>query len=320
MCDRPGSLRDSQLSQTTIGVLYPGELGSTFAKLLVESGFRVVTTLEGRSLRTRKLCHDAGLNVLDSVGQVLKCAPIVISFVPPGAALQVAENVAVLVKGESRRLLYVDANSISPLTAVKISDLLSQQHVDFVDASIRGLASQLRQAGILFLSGARAVDLSDQFGSIMRVKVVGDAPGQASALKMVLSCLPKGLIGLFSETMLFAREMGLLDEAMEICEEFYPGVMEVVERMLPTYPQHAARRSEELQEVEDTMLLNGVPPRVLGGAREVTSTLADVAWPKNADYHRWGITEIIEEVYRNHLLHASRPPGTAAEAVARQSR
>jgi len=94
----------------------------------------------------------------------------------------------------------------------------------------------------------------------------------------------------------------------------------VVERMLPTYPQHAARRSEELQEVEDTMLLNGVPPRVLGGAREVTSTLADVAWPKNADYHRWGITEIIEEVYRNHLLHASRPPGTAAEAVARQSR
>src|SRR6266850_1458585 len=243
MCDRPGSLRDSKLSQTTIGVLYPGELGSTFAKLLVESGFRVVTTLEGRSLRTRKLCHDAGLNVLDSVGQVLKCAPIVISVVPPGAALQVAENVAVLVKGESRRLLYVDANSISPLTAVKISDLLSQQDVDFVDASIRGLASQLRQAGILFLSGARAVDLSDQFGSIMRVKVVGDAPGQASALKMVLSCLPKGLIGLFSETMLFAREMGLLDEAMEICEEFYPGVMEVVERMLPTYPQHAARRS-----------------------------------------------------------------------------
>jgi len=67
-------------------------------------------------------------------------------------------------------------------------------------------------------------------------------------------------------------------------------------------------------------LLNGVPPRVLGAAREVTSTLADVAWPKNADYHRWGITEIIEEVYRSHLLHASRRPGTAEEAVARQSR
>src|ERR1700704_2001641 len=133
MCNRPGSLRNSKLSQTTIGVLYPGEMGSAFAKLLAKNGFRVLTTLEGRSLRTQRLCHDAGLSVLDSVRRVLECADIIISFVPPGAALQVAENVAVLVKGESRRLLYVDANSISPLTAVKISDLLSQQHVDFVD-------------------------------------------------------------------------------------------------------------------------------------------------------------------------------------------
>ena len=313
MGNRPGSLTDSKLSQTTIGVLYPGEMGSAFAKLLAENGFRVLTTLEGRSLRTQRLCHDAGLSVLDSVEQVLDCADIVISFVPPGAALQVAENVAVLVKGASRRLLYVDANSISPVTAVKISELLRLEHVDFVDASIRGLASQLRQAGVLYLSGACAVDLSGQFGSIMRVKVVGDAPGQASALKMVLSCLPKGLIGLFSETMLFAREMGLLDEAMEICNEFYPGVMEVVKRMLPTYPQHAARRSEELHELEETMALNGVPPRVLGAVREVTSSLAKVDWPKDAEYHRWAITEIIEEIYQSHVSHASKRPSAASE-------
>jgi 3-hydroxyisobutyrate dehydrogenase-like beta-hydroxyacid dehydrogenase len=298
--------------KATIGILYPGELGSTFGKLLAGNGFHVVSTLEGRSPRTRRLCQDAGLTVLDSTSQVLACSDIVISFVSPAAALQVAGNVAVLAKGESRRLLYVDANSISPATAVKISELLRLGHVDFVDASIRGLASQLRQAGVLYLSGTRAVELSDQFGSIMRVKVVGDVPGRASALKMVLSCLPKGLIGLFAETMLFAREMGLVDEAMEICNEFYPGVMEVVKRMLPTYPQHAARRSEELQELEETMLLNGVRPRVLGAVREVTSSLAEVDWPKNADYHRWGITEIIEEVYRNHLLHAARRPGTAA--------
>ena len=140
-----------------------------------------------------------------------------------------------------------------------------------------------------------------------------------SALKMVLSGLPKGLIGLFSETMLFAREMRLLDEAMEICEEFYPGVMEVVTRMLPTYPQHAARRSEELQQLEETMLLNGVAPRVIGAVREVTSSLAEVDWPKNTDYHKWAITELIEEIYRDHILHAPRQPGLAAETVARQS-
>jgi len=275
-------------------------MGSTFAKLLAASGFCVVTTLEGRSLRTQRLCHDVSLRVLDSVGEVLGCADVVFSFVPPGAALNVARNVAGLVKLESRPPLYVDGNSISPAIAVQISELLRGVRVDFVDASIRGLASQLKQAGVLYLSGARARELSDRLGSIMRVKVVGDAPGQASAVKMVLSCLPKGLIGLFSETMLFAREMGLLDEAIEIYNEFYPEVMGVVKRMLPTYPQHAARRSEELREIEETMLLNGVPPRVLGGVREVTSSLAEVDWPKNTDYHRWATTEIIEEIYRSH--------------------
>ena len=309
----------SKLNQTTIGVLYPGEMGSTFARLLAENGFRVVTTLEGRSLRTQRLCHDAGLRVLDSVGRVLECADILFSFVPPGAALQVSGNVAALVRGDSRRLLYVDANSISPMTAVKISELLRVESVDFVDASIHGLASRLKQAGVLYLSGARAEELSDQFGSSLRVKVVGVAPGQASAVKMVLSCLAKGLIGLSSEVMLFAREMGLLDEALEICNESYPGLLEAVKRMLPTYPQHAARRGEELQEIEETMLLNGVAPRVLGAVREVIASLAEVDWPKNAEYHRWAITEIIEEIYRNHLLHASRRPGTTAEAVAKQS-
>jgi 3-hydroxyisobutyrate dehydrogenase-like beta-hydroxyacid dehydrogenase len=317
MSNRPGFLRDSKLSQTTIGVLSPGEMGSAFGKLLAKNGFRVVTTLEGRSLRTQQLCHDAGLRVLDSVRRVLECADIVISFVPPGAALQVAGNVAALLKNKSRPLLYVDANSISPMTAASISDVLRLEHVDFVDASIRGLSSLLKQAGVLYLSGARAEELSDQFGSIMRVKVVGDEPGQASALKMVLSCLPKGLIGLFSETMLFAREMGLLDEAIDTCNEFYPGVMEAVKRMLPTYPQHAARRCEELREVEETMSLKGVPPRVIGAVREVTSSLAEIDWPKNAEYQKWAIPEIIEEIYRNNVSRASRRPCTASEAVAR---
>jgi len=306
---------DFQSAQTTIGILYPGEMGSTFAKLLAANGFRVVTTLEGRSSRTACLCRDAGLRALDSLADVLERSDIVMSFVPPGAALSVARNVAKVRKGGSRQLLYVDANSISPGTASKISEVLGLEHVDFVDASIRGLASQIGQAGILYLSGARAEELSNRLRTVVRVKVVGDAPGQASALKMVLSGLPKGLIGLFSETMLFAREMRFLDEALEVCKEFYPGVMEVVARILPTYPQHAARRSEELWELEETMSLEGVAPRVVGAVREVTSKLAEVDWPKNTDFQQWEIAEIIEEIHRDHILR-----GITRDRPARQRR
>src|SRR6266576_224422 len=78
-----------QSAQTTIGILYPGEMGSTFEKILAANGFRVVTKLEGRSSRTACLCRDACLRALDSLADVLERSDIVMSFVPPGAALSV---------------------------------------------------------------------------------------------------------------------------------------------------------------------------------------------------------------------------------------
>lgn len=289
---------DSNIQQNTIGILYPGEMGSTFGKLLADGGFQVVTTLQGRSDRTRRLCHNAGLRVLDCIRDVIQRSDILISLVTPGAAVDVARNVAALVESPARRLTYIDANSVSAATAVEISQILQVASVDFVDACILSLASRLRERGTLYLSGFRAGELSDLFGQLMRVKIAGDMPGQASAFKMIISGMPKGLVCLFVETMVFAREMGLLNEALETYNEIYPGVMEVIKRMLPTYPQHAARRGEELREVEQTMLLNGLTPCVLRAVREVTVNLAGVGWTKGLEPQQWTVAELIEEAYR----------------------
>jgi 3-hydroxyisobutyrate dehydrogenase-like beta-hydroxyacid dehydrogenase len=299
----------NKLHQSTIGILYPGEMGSSFGRLLCEAGFRVVTTVEGRSPRTRRLAHEGGLHVVYSLGEVLERSDVVISLVSPGAALSVAIEVAAKIEGggSSRSLLYVDANSISPMTVTRIYEALPHVPVDFVDASIFGLASQLRQRGTLYLSGSRAKELSGQFESIMRVKVVGDIPGQASALKMIVSGIPKGLSGLFIETMLFAQNMHLLDEAIEACDEIYPSIMEVIRRMLPTYPQHAARRSEELQEVEETMLTSGLTPRIVRAVREVTAALASADWPDH-DLPQRTIAEMMVEVHKNGALQPLKAP------------
>src|ERR1700730_5052097 len=296
---------DNNLHQNTIGILYPGEMGASFARLLSEVGFRVVTTVEGRSSRTHRLCHEAGLRVVDSLSEVLKHSDVVISLVSPGAALSVARNVAAHMGSSARNLLYVDANSVSPMTVAQISEVLRHVSVDFVDASIFGLASQLRQRGTLYLSGLRAKELSSQFRPLMRVKTVGDMPGQASALKMIVSGIPKGLSGLFLETMLFAQDMHLLNEEIEACDEIYPSIMEVIRRMLPTYPQHAGRRCEELREVEETMLISGLTPRIVRAVREVTSALARADWPDNHDTQQWTITEIIRQIQRQGALQVS---------------
>jgi len=294
---------ESKPQQSTIGILYPGEMGSSFGKLLCEAGFRVITTVEGRSARTHRLCHESGLSVVDSLAEVLERSDVVISLVPPGAALSVARDVAASLDGCSRSPLYIDANSISPMTVTRISEMLCHVPIDFVDASIFGLASQLRQRGTLYLSGSRAKELSSQFEPIMCVKVVGNMPGQASALKMIVSGIPKGLSGLFIETMLFAQNMHLLDQAIEACDDIYPSIMEVIRRMLPTYPQHAPRRCEELQEVEETMLINGLTPRIVRAVREVTSALASTGWPDH-DTEQWTIAEMIEEIHKEGRLTA----------------
>jgi 3-hydroxyisobutyrate dehydrogenase-like beta-hydroxyacid dehydrogenase len=296
---------ESKPQQSTIGILYPGEMGSSFGKLLCEAGFRVITAVKGRSPHTHRLCHECGLSVVDSLGEVLERSDVVISLVSPGAALSVARDVAAKLDGSSRSPLYIDANSISPMTVTRIAEVMCHGTIDFVDAAIFGLASQLRQRGTLYLSGSRAKELSGQFEPIMRIKVVGDVPGQASALKMIVSGIPKGLSGLFMETMLFAQNMHLLSEAIEACDEIYPSIMEVVRRMLPTYPQHTGRRCEELREVEETMLMSGLTPRILRAVREVTSALAKADWPDKRDTQQWTIAEIIRQIQRQGTLQAS---------------
>jgi 3-hydroxyisobutyrate dehydrogenase-like beta-hydroxyacid dehydrogenase len=307
-------MEDNNTYQGTVGILYPGEMGTSLGKLLRQAGFCVVTTVEGRSSRTQRLCDEARLTALASLGEVLARSHIVISLVAPRAALSLARDVAAHRERPCRRLLYLDANSISPKTVAQIAEVLRDGSVDFVDGAIFGLASQLQTHGKLYLSGPRATELLGQFGSVIAVKIAGEITGQASALKMIVSGIPKGLSALFMETMLFAQNMHLLDESLGACDEIYPGIMQIMNRMLPTYPLHAVRRCDELQQVEETMLRSGLKPRIVQAVREVTSAVANVDWQNiNRDFRQWTIPEMIEQMQREGTLQSPNSQPISAE-------
>jgi 3-hydroxyisobutyrate dehydrogenase-like beta-hydroxyacid dehydrogenase len=173
----------------------------------------------------------------------------------------------------------VDANAVSPATAVEIGEVLAGRGVDYVDAAINGLASALRTGAIVYLSGARAAEVARLFGRTMQVQVVGEEPGKASALKGALAGLSKGLAALFVEIAVMAREAGVAPFFLERCRSYYPGVMEVVERMLPTYPRHAGRRAEEMGELEDAMRSLGLRADMVSAARRVTRAMAEAGLP-----------------------------------------
>src|SRR5439155_16430013 len=139
-------------------------------KLLTEHGFPVVTTLEGRSPRTCRLCEAAGLTVLGSVRDVVRAATVVFSVVPPAAAREVAEHYCALAHLAPTGAVYVDANPVSPAAAVETAELVRAAGVGFVDGAIHGVAAQLSTFGTLYLSGDRAQELARLFGGCLRVK------------------------------------------------------------------------------------------------------------------------------------------------------
>lgn len=257
--------KSKHLLRPTIGILFPGEMGSSLGKLLAADGHAVVTTCAGRSPRTRRLCAESGLPQLESVRALLQAADVVISLVPPPAAVDVAEEFCAALGAKAPRL-YIDANAISPATAASIAEILRPTGIEFLDASIHGLASRLRQQGTLFVSGPAAGEAERLFGATLRVRNLGPVPGRASLMKMLAGGMSKGLVALFLELSLLAQYEELLGEFLAVGTDYYPGVMTAIERLLPTYPQHAARRSAEMRELagtfDDLGLRSGLAPEI----------------------------------------------------------
>jgi 3-hydroxyisobutyrate dehydrogenase-like beta-hydroxyacid dehydrogenase len=295
-------------------------MGSNVARILLESGLRVVTTLEGRSPRTERLCRDAGIEVLASLSEVARVADIVMSIVLPAAALDVAKKYADAVRqhggqGSGDRLmsssafarLYVDANAVSPEVVDKIGLVLAGASVDYVDGAIHGQAALLRTCAIIYVSGARAAEVSRLFGQAVRVLVAGDKPGQASAVKGALTGVAKAVTATYLEMAVLAREAGFFELFMEGFKLLYPGILEAVSRMLPSYPRHGRRRAEEMRELVHTMREMGVQPSISQGAEQVIQALADAQLKLGPGVSAWTADRVVEAV---HACGALRPPKT----------
>ena len=91
-----------------------------------------------------------------------------------------------------------------------------------MDAAVNGLAHNAASSGTLFLSGPRAAEVARLFAGTMRVQELGSEPGSASAMKMLLGGLSKGLCALFLELALLAREQGMLGRCWRRAAESTP--------------------------------------------------------------------------------------------------
>ena len=108
------------MSNKTIGILMPGDMGHGCGKIFLENNFRVVTCLNNRSNRTKKLSNNAGIENVQTIENVVNLSDIILSILPPEAALKQASIVNKIILEKKKYLTYVDCNAVSPKTAEKI--------------------------------------------------------------------------------------------------------------------------------------------------------------------------------------------------------
>ncbi|MBC8353576.1 MAG: NAD(P)-dependent oxidoreductase [Planctomycetes bacterium] len=261
----------------TVGVLYCGDLGAALARTLTEAGIRVVTTCEGRTRQTQERAEAAEIEILPTLDAVVSTADVVVSLVLPNAAEQVARQYADRQHLCPRESLFIDANSVDLQTISAIQTILEKANIRFVDAAIHGGAKTLKQLGVMYLSGRDADDARAIFGSAVRAHSLGDQIGQATRMKLLMAGLSKSLNLLFLEIAILAHEAEMSDQFLSESRAFYPGLMTAIERMLPTYPQHASRRVMELRSIEEMARSIGAPHQIVHSARGLLQAVAG-AW------------------------------------------
>jgi hypothetical protein len=66
----------------------------------------------------------------------------------------------------------------------------------------------------------------------------------------------------------------MLNEFWSACAAIYPDVAALGDRMLPTYAHHAARRAEEMRQLERTALASSQDATVISAVRAAHEALA----------------------------------------------
>ena len=260
------------MSINTIGILMPGDMGHGCGKVFTENNFRVVTCLNDRSNRTKNLSYNAGIEDVQTIENVVDLSDIILSILPPEAALKQASIVSKIILQKKKYLTYVDCNAVSPKTAKKISNVIPSKYCNFIDAGIIGFNPVVEKGQTrLYVSGPNTEPIKVLHNKGFIIKDLGKEIGKASAMKMVYASATKGTFALHAAVLTTAHKLGLSAEYFDELKYSKPDILSAMERMVPRIPLDAARWEGEMHEIADTFADAGVTPKFHQGSADIMS-------------------------------------------------
>ncbi|HEY7301676.1 MAG TPA: DUF1932 domain-containing protein [Xanthobacteraceae bacterium] len=231
-----------------VAVIAPGMMGAAVGARLVEHGLKVLTSLEGRSSDSRKRASAAGMIPVSE--EEIATADFVLSIIPPGDAVALAQRFAPALSASNAKAAYVDCNAVSPSTAERVAAAIVPTGCPFVDAGIVGSPPKPREPGPRFYASGRDASrfaALSQYG--LDIRLLDGPLTAASAMKMFYAGITKGTQALGAVMMLAATRGGTADALIEELKLSQPHMLGFLQRSLSVMPPKAYRWIAEMREI-----------------------------------------------------------------------
>jgi L-threonate 2-dehydrogenase len=232
----------------TVAIIAPGNMGAGIGRRLSENQVTVLTSLAGRSAESVKRAREAGMQAAED--RAVAEADFLMSIIPPGEALALAQRLAPVLSAANRKPVYVECNAVSPATMLRIADVVTATGCPFVGAGIIGPPPKPGSSNTkIYASGAGAKDLAvlNDYGLIVRV-LEGPLTA-ASALKMSYAGITKGVTALGATMMLAAARGGSAAALKAELAESRPDLLRYLSNQVPSMYSKAYRWVAELDEI-----------------------------------------------------------------------
>ncbi|MDX8356468.1 DUF1932 domain-containing protein [Sphingopyxis terrae] len=244
-----------------------GEAGSTFARAAGWEG-------DARAFDIRPVDFDvAAVRGCASLAEALAGAPSVLSVVTADNSLAVAQEAAALIAPGT---FFFDMNSVAPDTKRAAATAIAASGALYVDVAVMAPVNPSRLATPLLLSGpdAEAGEAALAALGFTNLRIVGDAVGRASTIKMLRSVMYKGVEALTAECLIACERAGVTDEVLgSFGNDWATGADYRLDRMLA----HGLRRAAEMAEAARTLSSLGLSPMLTEGTIGWQQAIGDLA-------------------------------------------
>jgi putative dehydrogenase len=236
------------MATPVVAVIAPGAMGAAVGKRLADNGLKVLTSLKGRGEETKARAKAAGMAAASD--EEIAAADFILSILPPGDALSLAEHFVPALTASNAKPVYVDCNAINPATVERVAAAIAPTGCAFVDAGIIGSPPKPGDAGPRFyasgVAAARFATLRD-YG--LDIRVLDGAMSAASALKMSYAGITKGTQAIGAAMMLAATRAGSADALFAELQSSQKELFPWLKRSLSQMPPKAYRWVAEMHEI-----------------------------------------------------------------------